>query len=56
MGIFPAFLPQGGTLHYAEAVLFIHYRQGQIGHCYAVLNQGVGADKQVETALIGHCG
>ena len=49
--IFLAFLPQGKTLHYAETMLFIHYRQSQVGHIYAVLNQGVGADKQVQVAL-----
>ena len=56
MGIFLAFLAQGGTLHYAEAMLFIHYGQSQVGHFYAVLDQGVGADKQVKAARSGHGG
>ena len=56
VGVFDALLPEGGTLEDAEAVLLVHNGQGQVGDFYSRLNQGVGANQQVQVAVGGQLG
>ena len=45
------FLHQLEALHHAEAVLFVHDHQAQLGELDFLLDQGMGADDQLRVAL-----
>ena len=48
-----AFAPQGGALHDAESVLFVDDGEGEVGDLHGLLDEGVGADDDVEVAVGG---
>ena len=54
MGLILPGAAQGGALFDAEAVLLIGDGEGQVGQFDAVLDDGVGADEEVEVSLGRH--
>ena len=53
MGRGAAFAAEGGALHDAETVLFVDDGEGEVRYVHGVLDEGVGADEDVQVAVGG---